>query len=86
MRHEVVKNLTYYIISAPKDEVSVTNFQNLLNLACHGGLELGLEPTLLQHPLEAHILLSRLLCESSQACMSLFRQSLFAQILTLYSS
>lgn len=86
MRHEVVKNLTYYIISAPKAEESVTSIQNLLNLACHGGLKFGLEPTLLRHPLEAHILLSRLHCESSQGYMGLFRQSLFAQVLTPYSS
>lgn len=81
MRYEAVKNLTYYIISAPESEKSIADFKNLLDLAFHDGSEHSSDRALLQHPLEAHIFLSKLLCESSQGYINLFRQSMFAQVI-----
>lgn len=83
MRYEAAKNLTYYIISAPGSEEPVIGFKNLLNLASYDGAEHSSDGALLQHPLEAHILLSKILCESSQSYINLFRQSMFAQVLVL---
>lgn len=79
MRYDAVKNLTYYIISAPKSEECVKSFQNLLNLVCKDRGNRS-NHALFQHPLEAHILLSKILCESSQGYINLFRQSMFAQL------
>lgn len=83
MRYEAARNLTYYIVSAPESEESVTGFKNLLNLASHDDPEHNVDRALLQHPLEAHIILSKILCESSQGYINSFRQSMFAQVLDL---
>lgn len=83
MRYEAAKNLTYYIISASESDDRVTGFKNLLRLACRSGAENGFERAPLQHPLEAHILLSKILCESSQGYLNHFRQSIFHQVLRL---
>lgn len=80
MRYEVAKNLTYYIISADEFEECVVSFKNLLSTACQSGAENGSGQATLQHPLEAHILLSKILCESSQGYISHFRQSMFQQV------
>ena len=80
MRHDAVKNQTYYIIAAPESEECVTAFQDLLNLACQENPEKASGVALLRHPLEAHILLSKILCESSQGYINFFRQSMFAQV------
>lgn len=78
MNYDAKKNITYYIISGPESEECIQGFKNVLDLAC-------LEPApycpFLQHPLEAHITLSKILFESSQGYMNLFRQSMFAQVL-----
>ncbi|KAI9721200.1 MAG: hypothetical protein M1812_002361 [Candelaria pacifica] len=80
MRYDAVKNLTYYIISGPESEECITGFKSLLNLASHDGTEDIPGRPLLQHPLEVHILLSKILCESSQGYINLFRQSMFTQL------
>ena len=80
MRYEAIKNLTYYIISAPESEEAITSFKDLLDLASLGGSEHS-PMHVFQHPLEAHILLSKILCESSQGYINHFRQSMFAQVL-----
>lgn len=84
MRYEAAKNLTYYIISAPESEESVIGFKNLLDMACNKGPGNISVNSLLQHPLEAHVLLSKILCESSQGYVNLFRQSMFAQVRYLF--
>lgn len=84
MRYEVARNLTYYIISAPEAEESVVDFKNILNLASHDGAESVCERGLLQHPLEPLILLSKILCESSQGYINTFRQSMFAHVINLF--
>ena len=80
MRHEVAKNLTYYIISGPESEECVTDFKELLNLACHNSSEHAIKRTLIQHPLEPHVLYLKILCESSQRYINQFRQSMFEQV------
>ena len=84
MRYDAAKNLTYYIVSAPEFEESVTGFKNLLDLATHNDLKHNAD-CVFQHPLEAHIILSKILCESSQGYVNSFRQSMFAQVLDLSS-
>ena len=84
MRYEPVRNYTYYIISAPESEEWVNSSKMLLNLVSLDGTENNLKRALFQHPLEPHILLSRLLCESSQGFINLFRQSMFAQVIPIY--
>ena len=85
MRYEAIKNLTYYIISAPESEEAITSFKSLLDLASQGGS--GYSPIhAFQHPLEAHILLSKILCESSQDSINHFRQSMFAQVCLIFPS
>ena len=79
MRYDATKNLTYYIVSAPESEEFVKNFQSLIDLVCNYGKESAFGNVLLRHPLETHILLSKLSCESSQGFINLFRQSMFAQ-------
>ena len=83
MRYEAAKNLTYYVVSAPESDESVTVLKNLLNLASHDDPEHDADCALLQHPLEAHVILSKILCESSQGYINLFRQSMFAQVVEL---
>lgn len=80
MRYDAVKNSTYYIIAAPESEECVKSFKTLLNLVSHEGTENNLNHINFQHPLEAHILLCKISCDSSQAFISLFRQSMFAQL------
>ena len=80
MRYEATKNLTYYIISADEFEECVVGLKNLLSTACQSGADNGFGQAALQHPLEAHILLSKILCESSQGYISHFRQSMFQQV------
>ena len=80
MRNDSFKNLTYYIISAPESDECVLSLKSLLNLACNAASGQSLNQALLKHPLEAHILLSKMLCESSQGYINLFRQSMFAQV------
>ena len=83
MRYEAAKNLTYYIISASESEECVVEFKNLLDLACHDDSKNSsndLNSFFLQHPLEAHILLSKILFESSKGLIHSFRQSMFAQV------
>ena len=84
MRYDAVQNFTYYIISASESEECVTSFKNLLNLVSHDSTDNNLKRVLLQHPLEPHILLSKILCESSQPLINFFRQSMFAQVLIFY--
>lgn len=84
MRYDAVKNSTYYIIAAPESEECVKSFKTLLNLVSHEGTENNLNHINFQHPLEAHILLCKISCDSSQAFISLFRQSMFAQVFKLY--
>ncbi|MCJ1464647.1 hypothetical protein MMC07_003260 [Pseudocyphellaria aurata] len=80
MRHDAAKNLTYYIISAPESDGGVAAFKSLLNLASQDSPVHSSDRALCQHPLEAHILLSKILFESSQGCINFFRQSMFAQL------
>ena len=80
MRYDAVKNMTYYLIAAPESDECVTAFQVLLNLALHDDSEKAPGLAALCHPLEAHILLSKVLCESSHSYIHLFRQSMFAQV------
>lgn len=82
MRYDAARRLTYYIVSAPKSEDCVKNFKCLLNMFAEDkGNTLG--TTLSRHPLEAHVILSKILCESSQAYIGHFRQSMFAQVFLL---
>ena len=85
MRYEGAKNVTYYVVSAPEPEETVTAFKNILNLASLDDPEHDADRALLQHPLEAHVILSKILCESSQRYINLFRQSMFAQVVTSHS-
>ena len=79
MRYDAAKRLTYYIVSAPESEDCVKNFKCLLNMFAEDqGNTLG--TTLSPHPLEAHVILSKILCESSQGYIGHFRQSMFAQV------
>ena len=80
MRYDATHDLTYYVISAPEADECVMGFQKLLDLAVEGSQEEPSLMALLQHPLEAHIILSKILCESSQGYINLFRQSMFAQV------
>lgn len=80
MRYEAERRLTYYIISGPESEETVKGFRALLDLASNASPQDSFHRVLLQHPLEAHILLSKILCESSQGYMNIFRQSMFAQV------
>ena len=80
MRYDAVKNFTYYIVSASESEDCVTSFKNLLNLVSHDSTENNQKRVLFQHPLEPHVLLSKLCCESSQPIINFFRQSMFAQV------
>lgn len=84
MRYDAVKNSTYYIISAPESEECVKSFKNLLNLVSNEGTENNLNRVIFQHPLEAHILLCKISCDSSQVFINLFRQSMFAQVFKFY--
>ena len=84
MRFDPVKNFTYYIISASESEDCVTSFKNLLNLVSHDSTENNRERALFQHPLEPHILLSKICYESSQPIINVYRQSMFAQVLIIY--
>ena len=84
MRYDAVQNFTYYIISASESEECVTSFKNLLNLVSHDSTDSNQKRVLFQHPLEPHILLSKILCESSQPLINFFRQSMFAQVLIIY--
>ena len=81
MRYDAVKSLTYYIVAAPESEECVNGFQNILNLVSDNSKENDLSRALLSHPIEAHILLAKISCESSQGYINLFRQSMFAQVL-----
>ena len=84
MRYDAVKNFTYYIISASESEECVKSFKNLLNLVSHDSTENNQKRVLFQHPLEPHVLLSKILCESSQPLINSFRQSMFAQVFITY--
>ena len=84
MRYDAVRNFTYYIISASESEECVTSFKNLLNSVCHDSTETNQKCAVFQHPLEPHILLSKICCESSQSIINLFRQSMFAQVFIVY--
>ena len=83
MRYDAVENLTYYIISAPESEECIKSFKTLLNLISEDKKN-NLKCVLSSHPLEAHIILSKIHCESSQGFIGLFRQSMFAQVFSLY--
>lgn len=80
MRYDASRNLTYYIISAPETDECVLSFKSLLHLASSTAPGRSLNQALLKHPLEAHVLLTKILCESSQGYINLFRQSMFAQV------
>ena len=80
MRYDAVKKFTYYIISASESEECVKSFKNLLNLVSHDGTENNQNRVRFQHPLEPHVLLSKILCESSQPLINFFRESMFAQV------
>ncbi|MCJ1230832.1 hypothetical protein MMC12_007506, partial [Toensbergia leucococca] len=80
MRYDAAKDLTYYIISAPESEECVQSFKKLLDLVSNEGTGNPLNYSLFQHPLEAHVLLSRISCDSSKGYINIFRQSMFAQL------
>ena len=81
MRYDAVKDLTYYIISGPKSDECVSNFQMLLSSVSNDQTKSTLHQALFQHPLDAHVLLSKIFCESSQGFINIFRQSMFAQVI-----
>ena len=83
MRYDAVKDLTYYIIAAPESEECVESFKSLLNLVSED-TKVGLQCALSGHSLEAHIILSKIHCESSQGSINVFRQSMFAQVFSLH--
>ena len=85
MRYDAVSNFTYYIISASESEDCVASFKNLLNSVCHDSTETNQKRAVFQHPLEPHILLSKICCESSQPIINFFRQSMFAQVFVFHT-
>lgn len=52
-------------------------------MVSHDGKGNPFNKALFQHPLEAHLLLSKLSYESSQVFINYYRQSMFAQVYTL---
>lgn len=85
MRHDTLKYFTYYIIAGPEDDECIKGFKDLLDLACQDSTD-NVNRALFQHPLEPHLLLSKISCESSQEYVNVFRQSMFAQVRTARSS
>lgn len=77
MRRALAGNTTTYIIAAPDAEDCIQSFKNVLDMAC---LEKGSLQATFKHPLEPHLLLMKMSCESSQGFINLFRQSMFAQV------
>ncbi len=80
MNYNAKTNITYYIISGPESEESIQAFKAILNLACQKSPESVSDCPLLQHPLEAHVILSKILFESSHGYINAFRQSMFTQV------
>lgn len=80
MRHDAAKTMTYYIISAPESENCITSLKNIPSLVCNDSAGSKLRSALMQHPLELPVRFSKILCESSQRSIHLFRQSMLAQV------
>ncbi|KAI9891091.1 MAG: hypothetical protein M1814_003290 [Vezdaea aestivalis] len=78
MRFDAAKNTTYYIISSSETDECVVDLRNLLNAASDAGTPGS--HALLHHPLEIHILLSKILFDVSKNYVNLFRQSMFQQL------
>ena len=79
-----MKDLTYYLISGPESDECVKSLGTLLNSVSQDQTQSDLHQALFRHPLEAHVLLSKIFCESSQGFINAFRQSMFAQVDTTF--